>query len=627
MPMLRLILALLVLAAAPAWAQSPRPLLVEGKTTVYQRVLTRPGAAEHLAPDGARVRALPPFQPLYVYARQGDWAQTGVSATRGATGWVRAAEVVPWKQNIVAAFTNPAGRQRTLFFRDRAALETLLADEALATLAARYGAAAAAGTPTAESGVISIEPAEHVDIAAKLYLLPILDFVEDFHPQTAEPFLKLHVASLPLASGATSVPAPQGPFEAGVVFVIDTTRSMDPYIAETRAAVAEIIAQIRATDVGARVHFGVLGFRDDPSFAPGIDYRVKEFVPLQRRDDPAPVLDGLGAMRAATVSTAAFNEDSLAAVEQAIEKSDWDQIGKPFGGKYVVLVTDAGPKRPGDPRALSNIAAGDLQARAAARGIALMTLHLKTPDGVADHDYAAAQYQALSRFNDRSYYYPIPDGSRAAFGAQVRAFVQAFADHVRAGAGQAPQGPVDDGLADLGLAMRLAYLGAQRGAQAPAVIDSWVSDKALEDPRRVALEPRLLITKNELSTLKTLLQTVLDIAERDQAGDQDRFFAQIKDAMARMAQNPDTLVNTGFDTLGGAFGEILTDLPYTSPVMEITEQRWANSGTLQREVLETLRSKFLLYEKWHDDPANWTALAEGAPDGERVFAMPFSVLP
>ena len=94
-----------------------------------------------------------------------------------------------------------------------------------------------------------------------------------------------------------------------------------------------------------------------------------------------------------------------------------------------------------------------------------------------------------------------------------------------------------------------------------------------------------------------------------------------------MSQNPDTLVNSDFDTLGGAFGEALADLPYRSEMMEITESRWANSGTLQREVLDRLRARLLLYERWHDDPANWTKLSEDAPDGEWVFAMPFSALP
>ena len=66
----------------PAFAQD-RPLLVEGRQTVYQRVLTRPGAAQHVAPDAARTGDYPAFQPLYVYARQGDWIQVGPSISGG----------------------------------------------------------------------------------------------------------------------------------------------------------------------------------------------------------------------------------------------------------------------------------------------------------------------------------------------------------------------------------------------------------------------------------------------------------------------------------------------------------------------------------------------------------------
>ena len=50
-------------------------------------------------------------------------------------------------------------------------------------------------------------------------------------------------------------------------------------------------------------------------------------------------------------------------------------------------------------------------------------------------------------------------------------------------------------------------------------------------------------------------------------------------------------------------------------------------GTGRRQIIDDLRGRFLLYERWHDDPELWVPLYENAPDGEHVYAMPFGALP
>jgi hypothetical protein len=574
------------------------------------------------------------FEPFYVYAREGDWLEVGRSMSRGPDGWVDVETVVPWKQNIVAAFSRPAGRERTLFFDDRESLEYVINHEASVAEAERYREAAIAGNPIEDSGVLAVEPEEYVDIRERFYILPILEFVEDFHPMTFDPYLKMRVASLPLDDEDPVEPAtdPMADFDVGVVFVIDTTMSMGPYIEDTQAALRDIVSRIGDTDLAERIHFGIWGFRDNNEAVPGLEYRTREYLPLKRRQSFDPVLETLGRMGESRANSPGFPEDSIAGVEDAIAQSNWAPDGRAFGGKYVVLVTDASPKNARDPNARSDLDPRSLQLQAENECIALMTLHLKTPAGQANHAAAERLYTELSRFNDDSFYYPVENGSRDAFRRAVTRFVDAFTGHVRAAMGQAPDpGAEPDAAFDrLGLAMRMAYLGARQGTTAPPVFESWVSDKALEDARVSALEPRLLVSKSELSTLSTLIRTILDIAERSQGStDQLDFFNQIRDAMVGMAQDPNMVVNTDFETLGEAFGESLGDLPYRSEIMEITESRWANSGTLQGEVLDRLRARLLLYERWHDNPENWTDLTPDEPsdDSETVFAMPFSALP
>ncbi len=632
------LLALGVAAMAPPAGAAPqRPLVAEGRKTVYQRVLTRPGAMLRPAPadeaGAGKARQYPAFQPLYVYAVRPGWYQVGPSVSAGPEGWVAAGDVVPWKHNIVAAFTNAAGRKRQILFESEAALRRLMESETLVADQERMLAAIEAGRPDPADGIVAAEPEEFVNIVERLYLMPILDFVQDLHPLTYEDNLLMKVASVPLREGGGQTGAIADDFDAGIVFVFDTTRSMGPYIARTQKAVEKIVKELRGTEIGSRVQFGVVGFRDNPGAVPGLEYRTRTLLPLERRRDQSPVIATIrAATKVAVANSPGFNEDSLAGVEDAVELTRWEPAGgDPFDARIVILITDAGPKDPRDPNARSPIGPAELQRAAQDKGVAVMTLHLQTPaGGEAQHAWAEAQYRALSRFNGNSYYYGIPDGSEAAFEATVTRLVTALTDMIREAREERPLlSPQERGqeLVDLGRAMRLAWLGRRKGTQAPDIIEGWVSEKAVENPAKLAVEPRLLVTRNEMATMAELLDNLLTLGERARsAEDSDRFFAQVRDVVARMALNPDRLVNPEAETLGGAL-EFLEDLPYESQLMLTTEERWRQSAMNRRTILDGMRQKLAQYRKWLHDPAVWTALWEGAPDGEYVFAMPFDVLP
>lgn len=328
-----------------------------------------------------------------------------------------------------------------------------------------------------------------------------------------------------------------------------------------------------------------------------------------------------------------FNEDSLAGVEDAIDTIDWDQLqgdGDRIDARYVILVTDAGPKDPRDPNARSEIGAVELQKDAEGRNIVVMTLHLKTPNGAGNHAYAASRYRELSRFAGREYYFPIEGGSEEAFAGVATRLITALTDHVRIVRGEdtvLPPEEAGEDLLALGRAMQLAWLGSARGTQAPDVIRGWLSNKAVERPDRLAVEPRLLVTKNELASMAKLLDSLVRFGEQAQSSEQSLdFFSQVQGLIADMAQNPDLVINAKADTLGSAF-EFLDRLPYKSQVLGMTRQRWAESAMIRRSMIDGMRQKLAQYRKWLFDSSLWTPLYDGAPDGEHVFAMPFDVLP
>lgn len=633
-----LVLWLAISLATPVGAQTSRPLLVEGTHSVYQRVLTRPGAPLSADPSGATISTYPAFQPLYVFARAPGWIEVGPSVNAPPQGWVPEDKLVAWKQNIVGAFTNSAGRKRQLLFDTQEHLRGLLNNEALTTVQDRLLADADSGKSDGSSGVVSVEPKEFVNIRDNLYLMPILDFVEDLHPANYEDLLLMQVASVPKEAAPPSAPAggqdQVQAFDVGIVFVFDTTQSMDPYIALTQQVLENIVRDMAGTDIGDHLNFGVIGFRDNPEAAPGLEYRTRTLVELKRRNDQSEVLAGIGAAtQVARVSSPGFNEDSLAGVEDAIDTVDWDQAkgnGDPIDARYVILVTDAGPKDPHDPNARSEIGVSELQADAEDKNIVLMTLHLKTPQGAATHEYAADKYRELSRFAGGEFYFPIENGAEEAFASVTGRLVTALTDQVRLVRGQAPVLPPEEAGADLvslGRAIQLAYLGTQRGTQVPDVVTGWLSDKAVEDPAKLAVEPRLLLTKNEMATMAELLDNLVRLGEQAQdTGDAYTFFGQVRGVIADMATNPDMVVNPDAKTLGGAL-EYLERLPYRSQLLQMTEDRWGQSAMLRRSILDGMRQKLVQYRKWLYDESVWTALYDGAPDGEHVFAMPFDVLP
>lgn len=625
-------LALAALDGAPVLAETVRPLLVEGRKTVYQRVLTRPGALRYAAPDGEASGRYPAFQPLYVYATKPGWSEVGPSVSGGPEGWVQTGAVVPWKQNIVAAFTNAAGRKRQILFGSEDKLRWLMEHEALRQMQDTLLEEIAAGDIPEDRDVVAAEPEEFVNITERLYLMPILDFTVDLHPLNYEDNLLMKVASVPLQDEAQGMISDN--FDAGIVFVFDTTQSMDPYIKRTQTAVQKIIEGIQGTEIGDRVQFGVVAFRDNTEAAPGLDYRTKTLLPLKRRQDQTPVVATIrAATRVATVNSPGFNEDSLAGVQDAILETEWEPVGSndPFDARIVVLITDAGPKDVRDPDARSQIGPDQLRRVAQDEDVVVMTLHLQTPaGGAAQHAWARGQYQQLSRFHNESYYYGIADGSPQAFEETVTRLVTSMTDIIRVARNEAPTlSPEETGseFVNLGLAMQLAYLGRLKGTQAPDVIQGWVSEKAVEDPTRLAIEPRLLVTKNEMATMAELLNNLSTLGEQMRDGeDAANFFTEVRAVVAQMAQNPDRLVNTDTDTLGGAL-EFLEDLPYSSQLLLTTEQYWQSSAMNRRSILDGMRQKLAQYRKWLLDPDVWTPLYEGAPDGDYVFAMPFDVLP
>ena len=72
--------ALALLLPVPAPAQERRPLLIEGKRNLYQRVISRPGATLTAEPRQGTGRPVPGFSVYYVYERREGFLLVGAGA-------------------------------------------------------------------------------------------------------------------------------------------------------------------------------------------------------------------------------------------------------------------------------------------------------------------------------------------------------------------------------------------------------------------------------------------------------------------------------------------------------------------------------------------------------------------
>jgi serine/threonine-protein kinase PpkA len=648
----------LVMALGPwtgAEAQSataPRkPLLIEGKTTLYQRVLTRPGAAISAQPGGLGGKELPPMTLLFVYGRQGagttSYLEVGSNSEGKVSGFVPEADTIPWKHSLTLAFTNPANRERVLFFRDRPGLVEMLNSDRLLVEAEQIRKQIADGKLPPASPVISIEPETFVDMQKQFYLLPILDagttvLKSGFKVRTvqiASVTKEKGVDTLAQVSQRVNPAADLARFTSGVVFVIDASASMQPYIDLTRAAMEEVYKQVEAAKLEQRVRFGMVAYRDDPTKVKGLEYLVRTFADPTKVSTQAQFAEAVKGVAASEVSTRAFAEDGYAGLAEAIQGIDWTG----FGGRYLIMITDASSREGGSPLATTGLGTEQVRQLALENRIATYVLYLKTPEGKDDHAMATKQYEALAKYpNVGSLFFSVEAGDKQAFRSQVQRLAEALVNQVRS-AGQTPSGgasasasvtaPGQDKLTQLtekvGLAMQLAYLGEVRGTRVPRMFEAWASDRDFKQPDIASFSVRLLLAKNQLSDLQATLRKVVAAGEKGQLDPGD-FFNQLRSAAAAMSRDPNRVGQAGARNLEdiGLMGEYLEGLPYQSRIMGLDQDTWARMGVGQQQALiDDVKSKIALYQRFHDDVDRWVQLNPEGAAGDAVYPIPLDVLP
>lgn len=622
-----------------------RPLLMPGKKTLFQRVLSKPGASFSSEPGAAPGQAVPAFSVLYVYQRKNldgrSWLRLGAASDGRSAGWLPAEQVSDWKQSLVLKFTERSGRAPVMFVRQASELERLLADPA----AAKNLLLKAQKNPQDEQQVLALEPNASAVPQDQFYLLPIFDSKESFD-ENGQPVQLLNVASIDPGNSPQSIsdssgkrlpantpPAAGDAFRTAVVLVVDTSVSMQPYIDQVRDVVHELQSKIAQRGELDSVSFGLVGFRNNTSKTPGLEYVTKTLVTLDQGRDPQRFQELVSQVKATSVSSHSFNEDAFAGVMQAVEGMDWNG----YGGRLILLVSDAGALRKNDPYSRTQMNEAEVRQAALGKQIKIYALHLRTDAGKKNHAQAETQYRVLTadanpKIGDL--YIPVPGGDVGKFGERVDEIGTVFADLVhQVRSNQSQEVPVlaaapsiAQKSAAIGYAMHMDFLGRKSASQAPQLVSAWTADRDLTNPALPAFQVCVMLTKLQLNDLQQSLKLIVDAARKTQTSPKD-FFQEIASASAYMSRDPSALRKGGNLADGGVLGEYLEGLPYRSKSLNMTQDLWLSLSVAEQEdFIDELDSKIRLYETFHNDLANWVRFGDAEP-GDALYRVPLSTLP
>ena len=647
--------SLAMLFGASEYASAREPLLVPGKTTLYQRVISHPGTVSYKSPNAEITGVVDSFTPLYVYDKKvvngEEWLEVSPSSGASSTQWIRSLNGSRWDKALSLTFTERMGRDPVMFFRSYDGLNQLITSENLGADLTKLVREYRHDTLDASSPLIALEPKASAVPREQFYLMPIFDHSLEYE-QYGLKMLKvgcINPGSGEVAPKTVASPEPHK-FKSGVAFVIDTTISMKPYIEKTKEFIHNTYNALEKSPLAEDLSLGVVAYRNSTRHDQNIEYVSRVVSPLTPVSGRQVMERGLNDLDEAKVSTHAFNEDAFAGIMSAIERLDWN----PYAIKLAVLITDAGAIRNDDKYSSTGLNEEEMRDLLAQKGIRLLVVHLQTEAGKR-HGLAKTekQYRTLTSVKDanlKSVYLPLPaynaQTASQQFGKLSKAMVNILLKIMKQNAeGQMTQKPEavaaatpEEKMAQIaqciGYAAQLEFVGSEKNTQAPRMLEAWAVDKDLvslsEGKPTEALSVTVLLNKRQLDSLAYQLQTVVDAAKSARDIDSSQLFQRIVSLSAQTVRDPNKLQEGGSAANIAELGvlpEFLEGLPYVSWIMGMTAEGWSAMSSMEQDAkIRELESKIQLYKEYHNDTANWKSF--GSPDpADAMYRVPLTSLP
>lgn len=515
--------------------------------------------------DNILTTKVKPFNPVYIFARENvdysdpaepkGWYQVGATV-KAPVGWMQAKDLLEWKQALVVSYTHPGTgdddkRERVLMFDSKDALEAVLGSAERQNVAQKLYTELHDGKKP--ETVISAEPKQFLNIENTFYILPVIDFKVETRFDDEARLLQIASAvpgqrSSPGKESTLANPTfmsdsagPSGVSLKGdiaenltvdIVFVMDMTSSMGPYIEMTKQVIAETAKTVTSDpEIKKSVKFGIVGYRDNVEMMPQLEFTAKNFTPELIEDTQFVELVDQQ-VKAAEVGSNDYQEEVFAGVKEALNSTKWRG-----GLRFIVIVGDASSHEPGHPQSTTQLDAIRVRSMLSESNAYVAAIHLLDKEAQPDWNPAEAQLatMATNKGTTEPLLVNIKVDNPDDFGEGVKKVADKLAKLIavaksgnldpskiargdgiggesilrETGTGkpatvpegsptkeEVPSNPdmdkFDEGLNKAIAAALIDYLGSKEG-KPPRDVTAWVMDRDLIDPRKKALDVRLLI--------------------------------------------------------------------------------------------------------------------------------------
>jgi hypothetical protein len=604
------------------------------------------------------------FSAFYVYSKlssgtnrakeNSGWYEVG-GDTKGTAasvlGWMKADDVMEWKQTLVVEYSHPDNRKPVLMFGERVYIEKMLKSAEVDRIRQANELYQTIESPQIppDFPVLCMEPKRAIDSQDQFYLLPILDFAPTDLGGREGRLLQITAATR--RRGATTLDDSQYRTNAtqptkftgqtlkdlklDFVFVMDLTLSMQPFVDATLELVRKVAEEAgRLPELKAGLRLGFLGYRDSENIK-DIEFTTRNFTPkLQTVTEFAETLKQV---RATSVDSVDYPEDVFSGIKKGITETAWTKDAV----RVLILVGDAPGHELGHEWNGAGMDEHDLRNLATESKVKLMALHLKDPDFPDQQAVAERQFRVLTKNpgaqEGHGAFFQVEGYEAAAYQKAAESFLTPVLEVVKAARETGVAAGMDDKTGGPDQAKTIArhmlhgalveWLGKRDPAQAPRDITAWVSDKDLLNPAVQALDVKVLLTKNQLDSLKITIEQIRDAGLHGQISGQD-FFSTLQAAVAAAARDPSRMRNAKSLAELGLVPDFLCELPYHSRIMAMTKTTWGSmSSDQQGNFLKELESKINFYKAVHDNPDHWQPLYQGADPDDHVAAIPLAQLP
>jgi hypothetical protein len=171
----------------------------------------------------------------------------------------------------------------------------------------------------------------------------------------------------------------------------------------------------------------------------------------------------------------------------------------------------------------------------------------------------------------------------------------------------------------------IEYVG--KAAVPPKDVIAWALDRDLVNPADRALEVRVLVTRQQLSSLVQALDSVVQAFMKAEVT-QMQFFDALQAVSGQTLKRPEDIGRSAKLVESGLLPAFIQSLPYKSDVLSLDNERYASMTAEQRSALEwNLLGKLQQYRTINEQVDAWVRLAEGDPDSEKVYPLHLDYMP